>query len=74
MDRKLGKEKVWGWAHLSDNKIELDSRLKGYRHLLYLIHETLHIINPDWSETRIKIESSRIARTLWKAKYRRVDI
>lgn len=64
--RKLGKEKVWGWAHLGDGVIEIDSRLKGYRKLLYLVHELLHIMHPDWSETKVRKESSIIARFIWR--------
>ena len=45
--KKLGREQVWGTAQHKEfgsprhNVIEIDERLKGYRHLLYLIHELL---------------------------------
>lgn len=71
--RKLGREKVWGLAHLSFNHIELDIRLKGRRHLLYLVHEMLHIIEPTWSETKVKKVSTKVTDLLWEQKYRRVD-
>jgi hypothetical protein len=70
--RKLGKEKSWGLAH-SDNLIELDSSLRGYRYLLYLIHEYMHIRHPEWSETKVRKESSLFARTLWQQKFRRIE-
>ena len=71
--KKLGKHKVWGYACEANNTIELDTRLKGYRHLLYLVHEHLHILNPTWSETKVRKQSSAMARLLWAQHYRRVD-
>ena len=72
--RKLGREKVWGLAHISFNHIELDSRLSGRRHLLYLVHEMLHIIEPKWSETKIKKVSTKVTDLLWAQHYRKVSI
>lgn len=72
--RKLGKEKSWGLAHLEDNLVELDSRLTGRRHLLYLLHEILHIMHPDWSETKVVQESRILCKILWKQRYRRVEV
>lgn len=71
--RKLGKEKVWGLAHLANNEIELDERLKGYRFLLYLIHEFMHIRNPLWSETKVRIESSKMAKIIWEQQFRKIE-
>lgn len=72
--RKLGKEKVWGLADTDNNTIEIDVRLNGKRLLLYYIHEALHILEPTWSETKIKKQASRLTAVLWKEKYRRVDV
>jgi len=71
--RKLGKEKSWGLAHISFNEIVLDTRLKGRRHLLYLIHEALHIIHPDWSETKVVKVSRAMTKLLWEQHYRKVS-
>lgn len=71
--KKLGRERAWGQAHLGDNTVELDERLKGYRHLLYAVHEYEHILHPDWSETRVKKESSKIAKFLWQIGFRNKD-
>ena len=71
--RKLGKERAWGLAHNAFNLIELDVQLKGRRHLLYLIHEALHIIHPDWSETKVIRVSRRLAKLLWEQNYRRIS-
>lgn len=74
IDRKLGRDRVWGWAHYKDNLIELDVRLKGYRRLLYLIHEMLHIIHPEWSETKVRKVSSLYARQIWYDGFRKVEL
>lgn len=68
--RKLGNEKAWGLAQ--DNQIELDVRLTGRRHLLYLLHEMLHVIHPDWSETKVVQVSRRMCKVLWDQRYRRI--
>lgn len=67
--RKLGREKVWGWAH-SDGIIELDERLKGYKYLLYLIHEFMHLRHPEWSERKVRSESTKMARLIWRMRHR----
>lgn len=69
--RKLGQEMAWGLAE--GNTIELDERLKGRRHLLYLLHEMLHIIHPDWSETRVVKVSRRMCEVLWEQNYRKIS-
>lgn len=68
--RKLGQQKAWGLAE--SNQIELDIRLKGRRHMLYLLHEMLHVIHPDWSETKVVEVSRRMCRVLWAQNYRRI--
>lgn len=70
--KKLGN--YWGWAYIDENKIEIDERLHGYRYLLYMLHEHFHLRHPDWSETKIKKESSATAQFLWKAKFRWIDL
>ena len=70
--RKLGNEKAWGLA--SGNLVELDIRLKGRRHLLYLLHEALHIIHPEWSETKVVKVSRILCKVLWEQKYRKTDL
>lgn len=72
--RPLGKERALGLAHVEKNIIELDTKLEGYRHLLYIIHEFYHIKHPDWSETKVLKESSKTARFLWDNNFRWVEI
>ena len=71
--RKLGKEKAWGLADTDKNVIEIDERLTGYRYLLILLHEHQHIRHPEWSETKVRRESSKTARFLWNMGFRWVD-
>jgi hypothetical protein len=71
--RKLGRERSWGLAEPAIDKIQLDSRLKGYRYLLYAIHEKLHIMFPMWSETKIHKQASVLARFVWHLKFRKVE-
>lgn len=71
--RKLGKERAYGIAYTEENKMEIDPRLKGYRYLLYLLHEHFHLKHPDWSETKVRKESSKTARFLWDLGFRKVD-
>ena len=71
--RKLGKEQAYGLAHIDENKLEIDERLTGYRYLLYLLHEHFHLKHPDWSETKVRKESSKTARFLWDLGFRWVD-
>lgn len=72
--RKLGKERAWGLADSGNKTVELDSSLKGYRRLLYLIHEHLHVMHPDWSETKVKKTASNHARYIWADGFRRVEL
>lgn len=67
--RKLGREKVWGFAD-SSGLIEIDSRLKGFRYMMYLIHEFMHLRHPDWSEKKVRSESHKFAKFLWKQGFR----
>lgn len=68
--RKLGRERAYGLAHPNDT-IELDTRLKPYQLVLYSIHEWLHLENPTWSETKVKRESSKLAKYLYKNGFRK---
>jgi hypothetical protein len=70
--KKLGREQAHGIAE-SDGIIYLDPRLKGKKHLEILIHEALHILNPNDSELAIIKKSITLTKVLWKEGYRRVD-
>ena len=69
---KLGKQKVWGFAH-SDGLIEIDEKLKGKKHLEILLHECLHILYPTDSEEDVVTKSVILTNTLWHEKYRMIE-
>jgi hypothetical protein len=73
VSKKLGREKAWGSALLDEKIIEIDPRLTGRKHLEILIHEALHILNPDWSEKEVIKQSKKLTHLLWKQHYRKVD-
>ncbi len=70
--RKLGREKLYGLSS-TDGIVEIDSRLKSKKHLEILIHEVLHILNPNDSEDDIVKKSITLTKLLWKQGYRRID-
>ncbi len=71
--RKLGKERAHGLSYLPDMGIELDIRLKGKKHLEILVHEALHLLVPEWSETKVIEKSKELTKVLWAENYRRVQ-
>lgn len=72
--RKLGKERAYGIAYTEENTMEIDERLRGYRYMLYLLHEHFHLKHPDWSETKVAKESSKTARFMWQMGFRYVEL
>jgi len=71
--KKLGRHKAWGLADKEAKTVELDIRLQGRKHLEIAIHEALHIVFPDMSETIVARTGRRLANVLWQLNYRRVD-
>jgi hypothetical protein len=72
--RKLGKERAYGIAYTEENTMEIDIRLKGYRYMLYLLHEHFHLKHPDWSESKVIKESRKTARFMWQMGFRYVEL
>jgi len=72
--KKLGREKAWGIAHIGKNKIEVDTRLNGKKHIEILLHEKIHLQNPDWSETKVLKHSKELANFLWQNQIRWIDL
>lgn len=72
--RKLGKEKADGLAHIDDNTIEIDERLKGRYRMEITIHEALHILYPTECETSIIRKSKKLTNVLWKQGYRLAEL
>lgn len=71
--RKLGKHKAIGLAWVDEKHIEIDANLKSSEQLYVIIHETLHILNPKWSELKIIHQARKITEVLWNERYRRVE-
>lgn len=70
--RKLGRERAYGQAH-SDGLIEVDPR-QGQKKLLdTLIHELLHILEPDWSERKVAKTATTLTNYIWVARFRRIE-
>lgn len=74
IERHLGREKALGIAHIGVNKIEIDPRLKTKKYCEILLHEKLHLLNPEWSETKILKQSKELANLLWDNHYRWVEL
>lgn len=72
--KKLGRHNANGLAYLDEKRIEVDERLKSRKLLEILIHEKLHLLNPEWSESKICYQSKSICSMLWQQKFRRIDI
>jgi hypothetical protein len=70
---KLGREKVWGYAHMGDGMVELDERLRGKKHLEILLHESVHLLFPEMDEDGVIDVSVVLTKLLWSEGYRRVD-
>ena len=62
--------KVWGYALIGEDKIELYHKLKGKKHLEIIIHEKLHLLYPDLDEKAIKRDAKSICNLLWNEGYR----
>jgi len=71
--KKIGRHKALGLAYTESGDIFIDERLKGFQHLLVLIHEIVHIQNPKWGEEKVKGHSLEMATLLWEQHYRKVN-
>jgi hypothetical protein len=69
--RKLGKEQAYGLAE--GNRVTIDERLKGKKHLEILLHESLHVLYKNDNEDEIIKKSILLTNTLWHENYRRID-
>jgi len=73
-DKKLGRERAAGQAWQGENLIEIDPRQSHKDYMDTLIHESLHIFFPDWSEYKVKTTAKKIAAVLWDENYRKVNL
>jgi len=76
VEKKLGREKAFGMVHDTNNPkshILIDPRQKPKSYLGTLIHEKLHLMFPDWSESKVKKAEKELAGLLWANGYRKVS-
>jgi hypothetical protein len=73
IERKLGRDKVYGWAKFDPPRIELDERLRGKQQQEILIHELLHIALPQLDEDCVTETARWIADHTWSFGLRRIQ-
>ena len=71
--RFLGREKSYGLSHNHKNLIEIDKRLKGKFRFYVIIHELLHQIFKEKTESQILRAEKILVNNLWEQGYRFVD-
>ena len=72
IDKKLGRQKALGQAYTDAKVIEVDPRQKSKAYLDTLIHEMLHVYNPDWSEAKVTKTANEMTDIIWSKNYRRI--
>lgn len=68
-ERKL--RRYFGYAYPYLNKIELKVGMRDKTYLGTLVHEILHILYPEDSETKISQYAATLTHYIWKKGYRR---
>jgi predicted metalloprotease with PDZ domain len=72
IDKKLGRQRAVGLAWSDAKIIEIDPRQTSKNYLDTLIHELLHVYNPEWSETKVTKTANEMTTIIWKKNYRRI--
>ena len=72
IDKKLGRQKAVGQAYSDARVIEIDPRQRSKNYLDTLIHEMLHVYNPEWSENKVSKTANEMTDIIWKKNYRRI--
>lgn len=74
VERKLGREKAHGLAHKEHGYIEVSPKHPSMKERLdTLLHEGIHILEPQLSEKKVNAYSRRLTDLLWKDRWRRLD-
>lgn len=74
VERKLGREKAHGLAHQGEGMIEVNPSHPSMKERLdTLLHEGIHILDPNLPETKVRAYSKRLTDLLWKDRWRRLD-
>ncbi len=72
-ERKLGRERAAGQAFASDRLAEIDPRQPQREYLDTLVHELLHILDPNMSEEQVNEWAGVLSQQIWKARFRRLE-
>ena len=72
-EKDLSKDRVWGYAYMNQNLIELEATMRKKRRLRTLCHELAHKAFPLASERDIERAEKILAFNLWEQNYRKVD-
>ena len=72
IDKKLGRQKAVGQAYTDARVIEVDPRQRSKSYLDTLIHEMLHVYNPEWSESKVTKTANEMTDIIWQKNYRRI--
>ena len=68
---EMGSERKWGYE--IGGTVYLDRSMTGPKHLEIAIHEFLHVLYPNATETEIEHHAVCLTKSLWALDYRRVD-
>lgn len=68
LERNL--KKVFGYAYPDKFKVEISKKLRDKTYLGTLIHEIMHVLYPDQSETSISQFAATLTHYIWKKGYR----
>jgi hypothetical protein len=69
----LGQYKAVGLAWKEERVIAIDRRLKGIQKIDTSIHELLHVMFPELTESQVTKSASEMAKVLWDMGIRFVD-
>jgi len=72
-ERKLGREKAHGLAHNGEDRIEVDPSQSSKMRLDTVLHEGIHILDPNLSELKVRAYANRLSALLWKDRWRRIE-
>lgn len=71
-ERNLGQFKALGLYYPDSNKIEIDPRLDSEEYLTVLIHELLHMAQPELTEEAVTRVSEMLGKGVWQQGFRRI--
>jgi hypothetical protein len=66
----MKSDKAWGYANTAKNTIYLDHRMADKELLRYALHETEHVLHPEFHEDVVDSDSATMADVLWRLGFR----